>query len=450
MYPRLAVLAGGLILLCTVPLAAQDAVLSQMYGSGVHAFFSGDYGQAYERLTAAADGGTADPRCYYFRGLTFLQLGREEEAKLDFEQAAQLEAEDINKFYNVSRALERIQGSTRLAVEQYRVKARMEGMQREEERRKERYGKIRAEEKRVLDAQAEAAPATPPDVPAAPQPASITDPFGLGATPATSVGPDDVPAKPAEPAPPVAEPAEAPAAPAQEDPFAVPAPGMEEAPAATPPAGDAAPAEVPADTSASGVFGAMQKAVSKAVGGEEAGEAAPGMPAAEEAEAADDPFAQPPAEGPSKPAAPAPEEPAAAAPEMPAAEEKPEAPAPAQPAPADDPFAEPAAAAPEKPAAEEKPEAPAPEMPAAEEKPAVPAPEQPAPADDPFAEPAAAAPEKPAAEEKPEAGAAEPAVPAPEQPADENPFMEEKAEGEKEAEAAPADDDPFAEKPAKE
>ena len=436
MYPRLAVLAGGLILLCTVPLAAQDAVLSQMYGSGVHAFFSGDYGRAYELLTAAVDGGTADPRCLYFRGLTFLQLGREEEAKLDFEQAAQLEAEDINKFYNVSRALERIQGSTRLAVEQYRVKARMEGMQREEERRKERYGKIRAEEKRVLDAQAEAAPATPPDVPAAPQPASITDPFGLGATPATSVGPDDVPAKPAEPAPPAAEPAEAPAAPVQEDPFAVPAPGMEKAPAATPPAeGPAAPAPAPADASATGVLGAMQKAMSKAVGGGGAGEAA----------------------------APAPAKPAAAAPEMPAAEEKPAVPAPAQPAPADDPFAAPAAAAPEKPAAEEKPEAPAPEMPAAEEKPEAPAPAQPAPADDPFAAPAAAAPEKPAAEEKPaapapeqpaaeekpEAGAA-PAVPAPEQPADENPFMEEKAEGEKEAEAAPADDDPFAEKPAKE
>ena len=413
MYPRLAVLAGGLILLCTVPLAAQDAVLSQMYGSGVHAFFSGDYGQAYEHLSTAVDGGTADPRCYYFRGLTFLQLGREEEAKLDFEQAAQLEAEDINKFYNVSRALERIQGSTRLAVERYRVKARMEGMQREEERRKERYGKIRAEEKRVLDVQAEAAPATPPDVPAAPQPASITDPFGLGATPATSVGPDDVPAKPAEPAPPVAEPAEAPAAPAQEDPFAVPAPGMEKAPAATPPAeGPAAakpaPAEVPGDASASGVFGAMQKAVSKAVGGEEAGEPAapaPAKPAAAgEAEAADDPFAQPPAEGPPKPAAPAPVKSAPAAPEMPAAEEKPEAPAP----------------------------------------------EQPAPADDPFAAPAPAAPEKPAAEEKPEAGAAQPAVPAPEQPADENPFMEEKAEGEKEAEAAPADDDPFAPAPAKE
>jgi len=403
MYPRLAVLAGGLILLCTVPLAAQDAVLSQMYGSGVHAFFSRDYGRAYEHLTAAIDAGTVDPRCYYFRGLTFLQLGREEEAKLDFDQAAQREAEDINKFYNVSRALERIQGSTRLLVEQYRVKARMEAMQREAGRRKERYGKIRAEEKRVLDVQAEAAPATPPDVPAAPAASSVTDPFGLGPTQATSVGPDDVPAKPAEPAAPAAKPAEAPAAPAQEDPFAVPAPGMEKAPAATPPAeGPAAPEPAPADASATGVFGAMQKAMSKAVGGEEAGEAA------------------------------------APAPEKPAAEAKPEAPAPKQPAAADDPFGAPAAAE-EKPAAADDPfGAPAAEeeeKPAAEEKPEAPAPKQPAAADDPFGAPAAA-------EEKPEA-----------EGADGNPFMEEKAEeaeGEKEAEAAPADDDPFAEKPANE
>src|SRR3990172_8702368 len=187
MYRRLAVLAGGLALLCTTPLSAQDAVLGQMYGSGVHAYFSRDYRQAYDHLTSAVDAGTTDPRCYYFPGLCFLQLGREEEAKIDFEKAARLEAEDINKFYNVSRAMERIQGSTRLLVEQYRVQARMEAMKRADELREQRYGALREAERRVLETQAPAAPGTPLEVPAPPAPPTVADPLGLGPTRQTSV-----------------------------------------------------------------------------------------------------------------------------------------------------------------------------------------------------------------------------------------------------------------------
>ena len=125
MYRTLAVLAGGLVLLCTPPLFGQDAVLGQMYGSGVHAFFSQDYRQAYDHLTTAVEAGTPDPRCYYFRGFCFLKLGREEEAKTDFETAARLEAQDVNRSYNVGRALERIQGKVRLTVEKYRTTARV-------------------------------------------------------------------------------------------------------------------------------------------------------------------------------------------------------------------------------------------------------------------------------------------------------------------------------------
>lgn len=76
MLRTMVLLVGGLAGLCTAPLQAQEAVLGQLYGSGVHAYFSGDYLKAYEKLTAASDAGSRDPRVYYFRGLVYLKLGR--------------------------------------------------------------------------------------------------------------------------------------------------------------------------------------------------------------------------------------------------------------------------------------------------------------------------------------------------------------------------------------
>ena len=59
-----------------------------MYGAGVHAYYAGDYSRAHELLTSAIGPAatTRDPRMYYFRGLCYLRLGRDEEAKQDFEQ----------------------------------------------------------------------------------------------------------------------------------------------------------------------------------------------------------------------------------------------------------------------------------------------------------------------------------------------------------------------------
>ena len=45
----------------------EDQAITRAYGSGVHAYFSGDYQRAYEDLTQALEAGTKDPRALYFR-----------------------------------------------------------------------------------------------------------------------------------------------------------------------------------------------------------------------------------------------------------------------------------------------------------------------------------------------------------------------------------------------
>lgn len=304
------------IALGAASLLAQDAVLDHFYGQGVHKFFARNYVGAFEDFNTAIDNGSDDPRCYYFRGLTYLQLGREDEAKADFEKGSQLEMQAAGKFFNVSKALERIQGRQRMMIEQYRTKARLAVMVELERQRKARYEELRREEARVLD---QSAPpvgipeATPAPAPAA-QPAAPAQPMQPPA--AEPPAPAAQPAAPAAAPAPAAEPA-APAAPAQ--PPAAPAPAAE--PAAPP----AAPATPPASTNPFAT--------------EPAAPAQPAMPAQPEAPPAP---AQPPAAEPAAPA-PAAEPAAPPAPAVPPQPQAPaEPPAPAQPpapaAPAENPF----------------------------------------------------------------------------------------------------------------
>ena len=158
---RLAPLAAGLVLLCCAPVVAQDAVLGQRYGIGVHAYFSQNYRKAYDDFTSAISAGSRDPRCYYFRGLSYLRLGREEDAQMDFQHGAELEAKDVNKFYNVPGALERVQGEDRQTLEHFRADARLAALQREEQERAKRYGQEREQEKRLLESGAAPAGAPP-------------------------------------------------------------------------------------------------------------------------------------------------------------------------------------------------------------------------------------------------------------------------------------------------
>lgn len=102
----------------------EELAIRQTYADGVHAFFGGDYQRAYDDLSDAIAAGTQDPRAWYFRGLAAMKMGRTDEAAADFSEAAGLEAISLGD-WQVARSLERIQGHDRLALERYRVRARV-------------------------------------------------------------------------------------------------------------------------------------------------------------------------------------------------------------------------------------------------------------------------------------------------------------------------------------
>jgi hypothetical protein len=226
-----AVLAWGIV---SLPIShAQETVLAQLYGTGVHAYFAGDYQQAMTDFTTVADAGTNDPRVYYFRGLASKRLGGNPYE--DFARGAELEAKTIDRFYPVSRSLERVQGSDRVALERYRAQARAAAYQEKQRREQARYEELRRAEDAVLRA-------TPPPavVPDQPPPSPVVG----EAAPVTQEGTEKAPAPAAAPTP------------AEENPFgddapiaAPPSPPGEDADAApeSPPAGEEDIFGIPAD-----------------------------------------------------------------------------------------------------------------------------------------------------------------------------------------------------------
>lgn len=123
--------------------------IASAYGSGVHAYFAGDYPRSEELLSAAIEAGTADPRAWYFRGLAALRTGRFDEAEADFSEGARREIQRTGS-WPVSRSLERVQGIDRLRLERHRVRARVAALQSEAGARKRRYGELGEAQPEVL------------------------------------------------------------------------------------------------------------------------------------------------------------------------------------------------------------------------------------------------------------------------------------------------------------
>jgi hypothetical protein len=116
----------------------ENLPLARTYGSGVHAYFAGDYDRSYDDLTAAIEAGSQDPRTRYFRGLAALRLGRLDEAEADFSEGADLETRALGG-WSVSRSLERVQGHDRLRLERHRSRARVAAYQRDLDAERMRY-----------------------------------------------------------------------------------------------------------------------------------------------------------------------------------------------------------------------------------------------------------------------------------------------------------------------
>lgn len=186
-------------LITTSAVAREDGILAVAYGNGVHAYYSGDYQRSYEELSTTIEGGTQDPRAFYFRGLAALKLGRLDEAEADFALGANAEAAGRGN-WPVGRSLERIQGEPRLQLEKHRVRARMTALQQRREAIVRHYSQIEATRPDAERSQRpESLPgiATPVD-----EPAPTTTEEAVTSPAAPMVEEDDAAAeKPAAPAP---------------------------------------------------------------------------------------------------------------------------------------------------------------------------------------------------------------------------------------------------------
>ncbi len=204
---------AGWVSLAATQLNAQDPVLSELYGRGVHQYFAGHYSDAHELLDLTIKEGDLDPRAYYFRGLSYARLGRPDEAKADFARAAELEVMNTQSAFNVGRALERIQGGERLEIERIRRMARVAARGKTKRRSRARYERFKEAEPRVLrgaptgPSAPGGAPAIPPAAPLEGNAQPIPDPFGAGGlgsgqvTPAKPAAPKPTPGAPSKPMP---------------------------------------------------------------------------------------------------------------------------------------------------------------------------------------------------------------------------------------------------------
>ena len=164
--------------LCSLPSAsAQDSVLAQMYGKGVHAYNNCDYMTARKLLTMAIDNGIKDPRAYYFRGMVACAEGNAFEAEADWRLGAQMEAQGRTNPY-IGRSLTRFQGPGRLKLEEIRQEARLQAMAARAARSNQRLGELEASGIRntVINPQP-APPTVVPDTAAPSAPPAAADPF---------------------------------------------------------------------------------------------------------------------------------------------------------------------------------------------------------------------------------------------------------------------------------
>lgn len=155
---------------------AQNAILAETYGQGVHAFNCGHLNEAQQYFTLAIDNGIQDPRAYYFRGIVAYASGREAEAEADWQAGAEMEANGRTN-PAIGRSISRFQGLGRLKLEQIRQKARLQALAVANARSQQRYGEINANPENAAAVPPAPAPAPARPVAPPPTPPAADNPF---------------------------------------------------------------------------------------------------------------------------------------------------------------------------------------------------------------------------------------------------------------------------------
>lgn len=168
-------LAAGMLLLTAQTSSAQNAVLSEMYGHGVHAYYAGNMEAALEHLTMAIDNEIKDPRAYYFRGMVHHATGRPEQAESDWQAGAEMEA--ARGGASIGKSLSRFQGSARVKLESIRQQAKLKALAEAMKRSKQRYGELDAAGRAAAMPPAPVPPTGAPPIVAPTPPDGVTNPF---------------------------------------------------------------------------------------------------------------------------------------------------------------------------------------------------------------------------------------------------------------------------------
>ncbi|MFC1758568.1 hypothetical protein ACFL2H_07340, partial [Planctomycetota bacterium] len=92
------------------------------FGFGLESFYQADYEGAVAHLDRAESLGMSDARMYLYRGIAKIRAGQDEGGRIDLQTAAKHEARLGTRY--VGRFSERLDGTERQALSDYRAKAR--------------------------------------------------------------------------------------------------------------------------------------------------------------------------------------------------------------------------------------------------------------------------------------------------------------------------------------
>lgn len=120
--------------------ASGQSQSSSPYSQGMFQFYDGHLAEAETSFSAASKADPSDPRPYFLKGLCQLRQGNEAGSKDSFQKGSYLENTAKGRLYNVSRALSRVQGHERTAIEDIRRAGRLAWRKLEEQKQVRTFG----------------------------------------------------------------------------------------------------------------------------------------------------------------------------------------------------------------------------------------------------------------------------------------------------------------------